>query len=399
MYALRPSARWTLEWSFDLTAGILFTAAVLRASIAYSSNPLRVYILIILAVMITLYGLERFNPVHSIAICSIYLTVQAALITILLFAPGSPDYLALLYAILSMQILQRMPLPAAALLVGAFTPLMYVPLGQMENPSGATAFTIVYTAMNAFLAAYSLALRRANAARERAQTLGLELAKANRELNASTQRVERLAVARERNRLARELHDSVTQTVFSMTLTTESARLRAERNPEQATHELDRLYQLSRNAISEMQELIAELSPLEDREESLVEAVQRHLSEGHLPDDLQVTLEVEGSDELPPNQAQAIFRIVQEALNNVVKHAQAEQVFIRLNLLDPYFVEIEDRGRGFNPDQTSQQGGVGLSGMRERAEEIGWELMITSTPGAGTRVRARAKHPRRQEAA
>lgn len=395
MHALRPPARWTLERSFDLTAGILFAAAVLRASIAYSSSPLRVYILTILAVMFALYALERFSPFRSIVIFSIYLTVQATLISILLFAPGSPDYLAFLYAILSMQILQRMPLPTAVLLVCAFTPLMYVPLRRMGNPSGATAFTIVYTAMNAFLAAYSLALRRANAARERAQNLGLELQEANRELQASAQRIERLAVAGERNRLARELHDSVTQTVFSMTLTTESARMRAERDPEQVAHELDRLYLLSRSAISEMQELIAELSPLEDREESLVEAVRRHLAEGHIPDDLQVAMEVEGGDTLPQDQAQAAFRIVQEALNNVIKHAQADQVYIRLHLVKPYFVEVEDRGCGFDPDQASHRAGVGLSGMQERAEEIGWDLKITSTPGGGTSVRAIAKYPGR----
>jgi signal transduction histidine kinase len=392
VHALRHSTRWTLERSFDLTAGILFSAAVLRASIAYSSSPLRVYILLVLAAMFALYTLERFSPLHSTAIFSAYLAVQSTLITFLLFAPGEPDYFALLYAILSMQILQKLPLKIGIFPIIAFTPLMYAPLKQMYDPSSkAVAFTLVYSAVSAFMAAYSLALRRAYIARERAQNLGEELQQANRELQTTAQRVERMAVAKERNRLARELHDSVTQTVFSMTLTIESARMQSKLDPERVANELDRLYQLSRSAISEMQELIAKLSPLADRDESLVEAVQHHLTQGHLPDDLQVCLEVDGGDTLPTKQAQAIFRIVQEALNNVVKHAQSDQVFIHLHLIAPYFIEVEDQGRGFDPDRVSHQGGIGLSGMSERAEEIGWELTISSTPGVGTRVRAEDK--------
>jgi len=386
-----------LERSFDLTAGILFAATALRASITYAANPLKPMVLAILAALLVLYALERLSPRRSTIIFAAYLALQAALITVLLHTPGKPDYFALLYAILGMQTVERFPLATGAMLIGAFTPLMYVPLLQMYVPSRAIAFTLVYSAMSAFLAAYSLALRRATLAREHAQNLGVELQQANRELELSALRVERMAVARERNRLARELHDSVTQTVFSMTLTTKSASMQAENNPQQAAQSLDRLYQLSRSAISEMQELIASLSPLDGREENLIEAIQRHLIDGFLPDDLQVTLEVEGGGELSPDQAQAIYRIVQEALNNVVKHAQADQASIRLHLVDPYFVEVEDRGCGFDFDHTAQHGGVGLSGMRERAEEIGWELMITSTPGAGTRVRASATHPERQE--
>jgi len=93
----------------------------------------------------------------------------------------------------------------------------------------------------------------------------------------------------------------------------------------------------------------------------------------------------EGS--LPQPVTRGLFRIIQEALNNIVKHARAHQATVSLHLAEPQWVEVEDNGRGFDPACAQTAGKVGLSGMRERAAEIGWDLTITSTPGGGTRIR------------
>jgi signal transduction histidine kinase len=316
----------------------------------------------------------------------VHISLQAILITILLFMPGFPDYFALLFAVLSMQVMQKMALKPGAAWISLFSVLMFIPLQRLYGTPKTIAFTLVYSAMNAILAAYSLALRRVHQARETAQALGLELEQANSELQTYSRRVERLAVARERNRLARELHDSVTQTVFSMTLTTQSALMLLERDRMQVADQLARLYQLARSAISEMQVLISELNPIENKEESLGEAIQRHLIDGHMPTDLNVTLEIEGEGALQPEEAQALFRIVQEALNNVIKHAETEQVSIQLHLVEPFWIEVEDHGMGFEPELVAHGRGIGLAGMQERAEEIGWELNVTSAPGKGTQV-------------
>jgi signal transduction histidine kinase len=105
---------------------------------------------------------------------------------------------------------------------------------------------------------------------------------------------------------------------------------------------------------------------------------------------LSVSLEVEGDERLPPDHEQALLRIVQEALNNVVKHAGTSRAVVRLRLRRPRRVEIEDPGRGFDPGAAGERG-MGLGSMRERADEIRWSLTVTSSPGSGTLVVAEEK--------
>jgi signal transduction histidine kinase len=218
-----------------------------------------------------------------------------------------------------------------------------------------------------------------------------QLQDSNRQLQAYARQSQVLVVMRERHRLARELHDSVTQTIFTMTLTTQSALLLLDREPGRVEAQLDRLNQLARSALDEIQTLISELRPEEAAEGGLAAAIHRHLSSRYLPESLSVSLEVEGDHLLAPSEEQSLFRIVQEALNNVVKHAQSSQVSIRLHLADPLWIEIADQRRGFDLGSASNNSGVGLAGMWERAAEIGWALQITSSPGAGTRVRVEKK--------
>ena len=196
-----------------------------------------------------------------------------------------------------------------------------------------------------------------------------------------------LSVARERNRLARELHDSVTQTIFSMTLTTQSARLLLKKDPPRVTVQLDRLDQLAHNAQNEMHQLINQLSPVKPGAKGLAAQLRDHIQQRFLPESLSVSLEVIGEKPLKKAEEQNLFRIVQEALNNTVKHTSSNKVFIRLHLEEPFWVEVEDEGQGFDPDKLANRSGVGLSSMRERAEGIGWKLKVQSSPGKGTIVR------------
>jgi signal transduction histidine kinase len=210
---------------------------------------------------------------------------------------------------------------------------------------------------------------------------------ANRRLQEYAQQIERLTAARERNRLARELHDSVTQTVFSMTMTTQSALLLLDREPARVGAQLDRLSDLANSALAEMQTLVAELRPEVAGQAGLAAALRQHLGGRPLPEGLAVSLEVEGDRPLVPTEEQSLFRIAQEALNNVVKHAHASRVTLHLHLTERPWLEIGDDGQGFDPQQVDGQGGIGLSSMRERAAEIGWNLRVLTGPGAGTRIR------------
>jgi len=241
-------------------------------------------------------------------------------------------------------------------------------------------------------------IRRAQDERIKNQTLVQDLEEANQRMLTYSRQVEQHAAARERNHLARKLHDSVTQTIFSMTLTTQSAILLLERESSQVAAQLDHLNQLAQSALSEMQLLVSKLSPNDSTTEELVTTLRRHINQLSLPDDMDVRIQVEGRQSLEVKEQQEFFRILQEALNNVVKHARATEVTLLLHWIEPGFIEVEDNGIGFSLEEKQHQGGMGMSNMRERASQIGWNLRITSSPGDGTCIRIeKPAHEKRTE--
>jgi signal transduction histidine kinase len=331
---------------------------------------------------------------------SIYLIIQTILICVLLASQEKSDFPAILFAILSMQVMQRFSPGVGWLWIGLFAPLIALPLSLSYSVPDAIALTLIYTGLNIFVAFYSLATQRALAGRAQNQKMVEELETNNRQLQAYSQQLEQLATARERLHLARELHDSVTQTVFSMNLTTQSALVLLERDPDRVAGQLDHLNQLAQSALAEMRVLIKELRQDPVAEGGLVAALRQHIASRPLPEGLSVSVNIEGDQSLKPAEEQVLFRIVQEAVNNVVKHSGASQATIRLHQTEPFAIEVEDNGQGFdlNSVQTgSRPGGqVGLSGMRERAEEIGWNLSVITAPGAGTRIRVEKPAGERQ---
>ena len=197
-----------------------------------------------------------------------------------------------------------------------------------------------------------------------------------------------LAIVEERNRLARELHDSVTQTIFSMTLASESARILLERDPSRVPARLDRLHELAQSALTEIRSLIFQLRPITVADAGLLPALKQHTLERRRQEGLDVSLHVEGQGELPTDWEAALFRIIQEALNNVVKHARTDKATISLWLKDDVVrLKIEDDGSGFVPASVnSSAAGLGLTSMRERAELIGGIFLLQSESGKGTTI-------------
>jgi signal transduction histidine kinase len=203
------------------------------------------------------------------------------------------------------------------------------------------------------------------------------------------QQAEQLAVVRERERLARELHDSVTQSLYSLTLLAEAGRrLAGAGDLKRVAGYLDRLGEISQQALKEMRLLVYELRPLVLRREGLVGALQQRLDAVEKRAGVDARLLVEGTIELPTSVEEALYRIAQEALNNALKHAAATSVTVTVRARgDRVELEVMDDGRGFDPGALSDKGGMGLVGMRERAEKMGGTLAVLSRPGAGTRVR------------
>jgi signal transduction histidine kinase len=137
-----------------------------------------------------------------------------------------------------------------------------------------------------------------------------------------------------------------------------------------------------------MRALIQQLRPSPVEEGGLASALHKHLTALERREGLKVGLQVEGEGQLPREQEEGLFRIVQEALNNVVKHAQTDKAAVRLQLEDGRVsLLIEDQGAGFDPSVSgSARGGFGLTSMRERIEMLGGALEVKSSPRKGTQV-------------
>ncbi|MEW8978439.1 MAG: GAF domain-containing sensor histidine kinase [Symbiobacterium sp.] len=209
----------------------------------------------------------------------------------------------------------------------------------------------------------------------------------NSELHAKAREV---AVLEERNRLARELHDSVTQMLFGLTLNLESAASLLQRKPEKAAALVSRSQEMAAEALAEMRSLIFELRPAALQEKGLAMALSNHINLFRRRQGIDVSLALEGDERLTPEVEFALYRVAQEALNNVAKHARAQHVRVRLKLQpDEAFLEVCDDGIGFDPTAGVPAGSFGMIGMRERVSEVGGSLEVESRPGQGTCIRAR----------
>ncbi|HNT77656.1 MAG TPA: histidine kinase N-terminal 7TM domain-containing protein [Anaerolineae bacterium] len=200
------------------------------------------------------------------------------------------------------------------------------------------------------------------------------------------------AVLIERQRLARDLHDSVTQLLYSQILFARAAQ-KAQRagHESQASGFLTRLDAAAQQALREMRLLIYQLRPSDLADIGLVEALRRRLElveqRAGVVADLQVDAWVtQHGMTLPAHLQQEVYHVAEEALNNVLKHAAAGQVMVALQYIEPDFIlDIRDDGRGFDP--TSVRAGLGLPGMRERAALLGGALTLTAAPGGGAHLR------------
>ncbi len=364
----------------------MFAAATLRAFLIFQTIGYLSQVLLLLVVWLVLFAGNMYFSSRLRWSTALFLAMEAGLIVFLLIA-SKEDFFAFLFAILGMQAMQRYSPRLAGALIGLAGVLTYLALVGPMGALQAFALSLAYTAVAAFLAAYIWSTRRAGIVQGQQQALAGELREANRQLEMHAARREQLAAGRERQRLARELHDSVTQAIFSMTLTTQSALLLLDRDRTRVAGQLDRLEQLAESSLAEMQVLISRLAPPAVPGGGFVAALQRHIDERRRLDDLEVALEVDGDRPLDPAEEAGLFRIAQEALNNVVKHARVSQAVIRVHLDEPAWMEVEDRGTGFDSKLATGGSRMGLTGMGERASEIGWTLQVESSPGSGTRIR------------
>jgi NarL family two-component system sensor histidine kinase LiaS len=221
--------------------------------------------------------------------------------------------------------------------------------------------------------------------------LGRRLNRMAEEIQNLLQARQELATLEERNRLARDLHDSVKQQVFATTMTLGAVESLWERDPEAAREKVAQALALCRQAQQELSGLIHELRPVALEDKGLATALGEYVERWSRQTGIEVSMVSKGTCRLPFEAEQALFRVAQEALANVAKHSQAGHVEVTLSHPeDDVVLEVKDDGRGFSFSSAMGRG-MGLRSMRERMEALRGGLMVDSKPGEGTRIIARCR--------
>lgn len=204
------------------------------------------------------------------------------------------------------------------------------------------------------------------------------------------ERSRELSILSERNRLALELHDVVSQKLFSLNLAADAATTLLDRSPEEARSQLERVRDLARESLAELRSLILGLRPADLERDGLAGALRQQALMLQRIHGIDVRLDADGAfGSGEPGRDAEILRIAEEALHNAVRHAAAHRVTVALRDDQPgLVVEVADDGIGFDPrDPELRARHLGLTSMEERARQLGGRLRLTSRPGTGTTVR------------
>jgi signal transduction histidine kinase len=202
------------------------------------------------------------------------------------------------------------------------------------------------------------------------------------------ERSRELTIAEERSRLAHELHDAVSQKLFSLRLTAQAAAALVDRDPSRAKGELQQVAALAAEAAEELRAAVVELRPAALDEDGLVATLRTQIQVLDRAHTARVTFDSCGVRALPATQEEALLRVAQEALHNALRHSGAEHVEVALARRDAGAVlRVTDDGSGFDPQSIRRAGRhLGLVSMRDRASGVGGALTVESAPGKGTTI-------------
>ncbi|MFF4763867.1 GAF domain-containing sensor histidine kinase [Streptomyces sp. NPDC001292] len=202
------------------------------------------------------------------------------------------------------------------------------------------------------------------------------------------ERSRELTIAEERSRIAHELHDAVSQKLFSLRLTAQAATALVDRDPARAKGELQQVAALAAEAVDELRAAVVELRPAALDEDGLVATLRTQVQVLDRAHSARVTFTTRGIRALPAAQEEAMLRVAQEALHNALRHARADHVDVTLDRRGcGAALRITDDGTGFDPKAVRRAGRhLGLVSMRDRASGVGGRLMVESAPGKGTAI-------------
>jgi signal transduction histidine kinase len=346
--------------------------------------PLSILLLVYAILLVMEFVFVSENSVWT----HLYLLVQSCLVFTATLFYFELDFFAILFIPLSGQAVLNLPRKSARLWVGVLTVLTLIGEITQFGWPGAISFTFLYIAGIVFVALFSEITLQSEQARQRSDGLLKELREVHRRLQEYADQAQELAAARERNRLARDLHDSVAQTLYGLTLRSEAAlRKLGQGDIESVAAYLQEFQESTHQSLRETRLLIYELRPDILREQGLRTALVSRLDFVEKRSGLEVTMDFDEVPDIPLNMEIALYRIAQEALNNVIKHAHASEVRVVLEQLPGLLrITVQDNGVGIQDLSFKKSSGLGFQSMRERVEEIGAKLEIKPAPDSGVCV-------------
>lgn len=339
----------------------------------------------ILVVFLILLVCQPLLPSNRKILSTLYLTVQLLLMVALYLIVPAVDYWAILLIPSIIYAMHVFSQEVGFLWVAIFTTVVSIIIVDRHG----FGVALVYFAAYVFFASYAFLLEKTDKAQSESQKLLSELEKSNQKLEALASNVEELATIKERNRLARELHDSVTQSMYSLTLLAAGwRRLAAKGELVSVEDSFAEIEEVSQQALKEMRLLIYELRPLALEKEGLIDALHHRLNAVEKRAGMEAYLVTDHVLDLPAAVEEALYAIAIEALNNALKHASATSVTVKLHAEDSRIqMEVIDNGQGLDPHRGEESRGMGLKSMKERAEHLNGKLEIISEPGAGTTIK------------
>lgn len=338
----------------------------------------------ILAIFFLLLIVQPLLPPNRKTLSVIYISVQVLLVVALYSIIPQADYWAILLIPTIIYAMRVFSLEVGLLWVVIFI----IIVGFIIIDRHGFGVALVYSTAYLFFASYAYLMEKTEKAQAESQQLLLELQESNQKLTELASNAEELAIIKERNRLARELHDSVTQSLYSLTLLSAGwRRLAAKGELDSVEDSFSEIEDVAQQALKEMRLLIYELRPLALENERLQGALHHRLSAVEKRAGVEARLVMDNVLDLAPEVEEALYAIAIEALNNALKHASATIVTVKLHSSDSLLrMEVIDNGCGFDPLKAEKSRGMGLKSLRERVEHMNGKLEIISSPGAGTDV-------------
>ncbi|MGH2522326.1 MAG: histidine kinase [Anaerolineales bacterium] len=370
------------DWAFVLTVAAAYASTFLAPPGSLSlAGTIGLIGLGLVYVVIGVYGFGWVGRVGSRPTALGYLVVQIFLASMVLYLSRGEGFITLIYLPLVSHSLMLLPRRWALGAIVAMILSFAAVIASFGGLRVALQAGLTVSAGVVFVAAFTEILLREQQARAEVERLAAHLAEANRKLREYAAQVEELATTKERNRLAREIHDSLGHYLTVINVQLEAAQTVMGRDPSRARDALHKAQTLAQEGLADVRRSVAALRAPPVKERPLLEAMAVLVDESRAAG-ISTRLSVLGDPRpLPPQTELTLYRAAQEALTNVRKHARASRADLTLDYADPAHVRLTARDDGVGA--TEPNGGFGLLGLRERAQLLGGEVHIQSPNEAG----------------